>query len=205
VIHVCVPVLRRYDLLRDLLLSLRHSTVVPEEVYVIDNGKNAARLSAAVLVSPVTVIVKIPDTPMGVAESWNWFIMNAPEDRVIANDDVAFAPESLEKMAASEADLAWASGFSCFMIRDACVEKVGLFDETISPGYGYYEDEDYLQRLDGRGTRPRQATAENVDCGVVHLHSQTLKAASHAELMEHHRRFKVAQGNYMRKWGLTTL
>jgi len=201
-IHVCIPVLKRYDLLRSLLLSLRFNTVMPDTVYVINNGRDVARLNTALSACPVRFFVHLPDVPMGVAESWNWFIMNVPENRVIANDDVTFAPESLEKMAASAADLVWASGFSCYLIRDACVEKVGLFDELISPGYGYYEDEDYLQRLDGRGTKPRVATAENVDCSVKHYHSATLKAASHEELLEHHRRFKIAQDNYVRKWHL---
>lgn len=202
-IHVCVPVLKRYDLFKNLLLSLRDSTVKPDAVYIINNGKDVARLNTALTVCPCKFFVHFPDVPMGVAESWNWFIMNTPEDRVISNDDILFAPESLEKMCAATADLVWASGFSCYLIRDACVEKIGLFDEAISPGYGYYEDEDYLQRLDGRGTKPRQATAENVDCGVVHLHSQTLKASSHQEVLDHHRKFLIARDNYSRKWGVT--
>lgn len=204
--NVCVPVLRRYDLLRRLLLSLAAGSLVPDVVQIINNGRDASRLSQALAgVGLPEIRVLEPDAPMGVAASWNWFIANVPEDRVIANDDVVFAPRSLRALVASSADLAWASGFSCFLIRDACVEKVGCFDETISPGYGYYEDDDYLQRLDGHGTRPRVAEAENVDCGVVHEHSATLKAASHQEILEHHRRFKIAQGNYMRKWGLTSL
>jgi hypothetical protein len=36
----------------------------------------------------------------------------------------------------------------------------------------------------------------------VHLKSQTLLASSHDEILEHHRRFKIAQANYARKWHL---
>lgn len=201
-LNVCIPVLKRYDLLRNLLASLQFSTLKPECVYIINNGRDVARIKSALSACAVPFVVETPERPMGVAESWNWFLDNVPEERVITNDDVLFAPDSLEKIAACESDLVWASGFSCFLIRDACVEKLGRFDEDISPGYGYYEDEDYLQRLDGRGTRGRSATAENVEAGVVHLKSQTLQASTHEEILEHHRRFKIAQGNYIKKWHL---
>lgn len=207
-INVCVPTLRRYDLLKKLVESLGPSTVRPDAIYIVDNGQDQdGRLRKVIEATTIPIFTYTPCKPMGVAESWNWFLDNVPEERVIANDDITFATESLEKLVACPADLVWASGigFSCFVIRNSCVEKLGRFDETISPGYGYYEDEDYLQRLDGRGTKPRQATAENVDCGVKHLKSSTLLAASHKQILEHHRKFKIAQNNYMKKWGLTTI
>lgn len=200
-INVCVPVLKRYDLLQGMLQSLQRGTVVPDRVHVLDNGLRDWRPDESITLS---VDVYVPPRPLGVAESWNWFITHVQEERVIVNDDIVFASHSLERLVASKADLVWAEGcgFSCFVIRDSCVEKLGLFDETISPGYGYYEDEDYLQRLDGRGTRPASAVAENVDCNVLHLHSQTLKAGSPGDIADHHRKFKIAQGNYARKWGV---
>lgn len=203
-LNLCVPVLKRYDMLHGLLRSLETSTVQPDAVYIIDNGMDARRVERAVFPSPVKCVVKTPDRPMGVAESWNWFISNVPAELLISNDDITFAAESIEKMLACDADLVWAAGcgFSCFLLREACIQKVGMFDESISPGYGYYEDEDYLQRLDGRGTRPAIARAMNAECGVIHHHSMTLKASSRAELLEHHRRFKIAQLNYIKKWHL---
>lgn len=205
-INICVPVLKRYDLLRQLALSLQKSNVKPSKLCIIDNGRDAEQLRVAledtIDRSAIVLDVLTPERRLGVAESWNWFIKNTREERIISNDDIVFAPDSIEKMVASQCELVWASGFSCFLLRDSCVAKLGLFDETISPGYGYYEDDDYLQRLDGRGTRERSATAENVECGVIHHNSGTLKAASHKEILEHHRLFKIAQGNYVRKWGL---
>lgn len=204
-LNICIPVLKRYDLLRELLQSLEHSTARPDRVCIVNNGRNVPVLRQAVDGISLQLAVLTPKAPLGVAASWNYFVRTIPEERVIANDDILFAPTSLEQMLASTADLVWASGFSCFLLRDACVKKLGLFDETISPNYGYYEDDDYLQRLDGRGTRAPSAIAENVDCGVVHRHSSTLKASTHHEVLEHHRRFKIAQANYMKKWGLTSL
>lgn len=202
-INVCVPVLKRYDLLQNLLMSLEQSLVHPDKVFIIDNGMKRPRIQGGKI--PIEVIT--PEQPLGVAESWNWFIRNVPEERVIVNDDVIFQPHSMSKLLASKADLVWADGcgFSCFILRDTCVQKIGLFDEQISPGYAYYEDDDYLQRLDGRGTRAPSAIAETVKCGVTHLKSQTLQAGTEKDTAEHHRKFKIAQGNYMRKWGLTTI
>lgn len=201
-LNICVPVLKRYDLLRGMVKSCQGSNLRPDLYYIIDNGQNERQLLGALSDFDITVRVHTPKKPMGVAESWNWFIKNVAEERVITNDDILFAPNSLGQMVATKSSLVWASGFSCFLLRDKCVETIGLFDETISPGYAYYEDDDYLQRIDGRGTRARSTTAEDVDCGVLHLKSQTLVASTHEEILEHHRRFKIAQANYAKKWSL---
>ncbi|MES2360084.1 MAG: hypothetical protein V4529_17215 [Gemmatimonadota bacterium] len=187
--------------MRNLLESLKSSTV-PYEVHVLDNGRDAVRLKQATAYSVVDVFT--PNRPFGVAASWNWFIENVAEERVIVNDDVTFAPDSLERMSMTPYDLAWSyeAGFSCFLIRDACVKTVGLFDETISPDYAYYEDEDYMQRVNGKGTKPSLIACGHVECGVQHpVQSQTLKAATRKELGEHHKKFMLARRNFAAKWG----
>lgn len=201
-INICVPVLKRYDLLRQMVASCEAGTVKPDTYYIIDNGRDNAQLMNALGDFDISAKVHTPAKPKGVAESWNWFINNVVEERIIVNDDIIMGSDAIRRMIASPASLVWASGFSCFLLRDECVAKLGLFDEGISPGYAYYEDDDYLQRLDGRGTKPRVTTAEDIDCGVVHLKSQTLVASSHHETLEHHRKFKIAQANYVKKWAL---
>jgi GT2 family glycosyltransferase len=198
VLTVCVPVLKRYDLLRKMLESLRDSTVMPDSVLIMNNGMDRARAEALVGVVPFTTIVN-PNRPLGVAESWNWFIANTEEERVITNDDVEFAPMSLELMVArSEVFVSCTFGFSCFVIRDECVRRVGLFDEAISPGYGYFEDVDYLRRMKQAGV-----TDHVVQAGVVHHQSQTPAAYTRVEMQDHERRFLLARGNYAAKWGDT--
>jgi GT2 family glycosyltransferase len=191
-INVCVPVLRRYDMLKKLIASVptKHTPV-----YIIDNGRNPEMVKWAL--AGGEAFVHTPAAQMGVAESWNWFIDNVDEDRVISNDDIEFAPDSLERMAASPADFVSCSfGFSCFLIRQGCIDRVGRFDETISPGYAYFEDMDYLRRM-------RVAGVEDavVECGVIHHYSQTVKGLSAQQLAEHNRRFYIAQENYTQKWG----
>jgi hypothetical protein len=200
-IHVCVPTIKRYDMLCELAESLTKSTV-PYELRVIDNGRNPEKLHGAL--NGYLYQAYMPPKPMGVAESWNWFIDYVPEERIISNDDILFAPDSLERIVASSYELTWTkeAGFSCFLIRDRCVQKVGVFDESISPGYGYYEDEDYAQRVDGKGTKPPLCSRGDVVSGVEHRRSSTLAVATPEEMEEHHRRFWVAQINYMRKYGI---
>ncbi len=197
-LYLCVPVIKRYDLLRDMLLSLDRSTVKPDLVYIIDNGRNSERVSMAMSYTLSKVFT--PDKPMGLAESWNWFITHVPEERLIVNDDLTFAPNDLEMIVNTPGDfvsaLAGSNACSCFLLRDSCVEKVGLFDETISPGYAYYEDCDYVERMVQKKVR---ITA--VSSGVVHVGSATLAKASESERMEHNRRFMIAQENFVKKWG----
>ncbi len=200
--NVCVPVLKRYDLLRRLVQSLKTSTV-PVELWVLDNGLRQEALDAALEIEGIKFYRKTPVRALGVAESWNWFLQHVPGPWLIANDDVAFSPDTVEKFLAADADIVFSEhGFSCFLMRQGCVDKIGLFDETISPGYAYYEDEDYLQRIDRRGTRERSCSMLTINAGVMHQRSSTLMAATPEELEEHHRKFKIAQGNYVRKWGL---
>lgn len=195
-IHICVPVLKRYDLLHEMFLSLAKSTVRPQMIHIIDNGRDPERMARVLEVAPCSTDVYRPDDPMGLAESWNWFIDNVPEDRVITNDDITFAPDSLAMMAAQKAAFVSCTfGFSCFIIRDACVAQVGKFDETISPGYAYFEDMDYLHRM-----RELQVTDDVVECGVVHKQSSTPEKFTKAEWEAHHKKFRRAMANYQLKW-----
>lgn len=213
-INVCVPVLKRYDLLREMLFSLEKTATVQERrsevrVYIIDNGQDGRRLKIVTDSVDLDIETMTPGEPMGVAESWNWFLQNVDEERVIVNDDVLFSARSIDVLAATPGDLVWAAnprdesiGFSCFVLRDSCIEKIGYFDETISPGYGYYEDEDYMQRIDGRGTKRAIADVALAKAKVLHVKSATLKSYSNAEMQEHHRKFKIAQDNYAKKWNV---
>ncbi len=197
-LHLCCPVLKRYDLLRDMLLSLMSSTVQPAMVHIINNGRDKARLDVAMVGFPLDVFT--PSQPLGLAAAWNWFIENVPEERLIVNDDLIFQPFSLERLMAKEGDfvsgLPGSNACSCFLLRDSCVAKVGLFDETISPGYAYFEDCDYVERMIEQGI----PITGCLEAGVVHLGSQTLAKNTSEEMSEHHRRFGIAQDNFVAKW-----
>lgn len=195
---VCVPVLKRYDLLREMLLSLNVSTRVPDQVCIIDNGRDAHALEAAVdgVSAHMSICVHVPTKAMGVAESWNWFINHVPEERIITNDDIVFASESIAAMVAQrELFVSCTFGFSCFLIRDELIDVVGLFDETLSPSYAYFEDMDYLRRM-----RMAHVVDKVVECGVAHRQSATSEKFTEREWAEHHKKFLLAQSNYEKKW-----
>jgi hypothetical protein len=200
IVNVCVPVLKRYDLLRDMLLSLDAGKRQPTNVYIIDNGQNGARLNEAV--AGMTPYVFTPSRPLGLAEAWNWFVQHVPEERLICNDDLLFPPDALRQIASTPGDfvsaLPGSNACSCFLLRDSCVAKVGLFDETISPGYAYFEDCDYIERMIMQGI-----PITGAECGVIHVGSgsNTIGKNTHEQWMEHHRKFSIAQENFRAKWG----
>jgi GT2 family glycosyltransferase len=199
-ISLCIPVVLRYDLLYELILSLKGSTIYPDTIYIIENGSNYRHLENAVISAKCEVVAIHPHRNLGVAASWNKFIRMTFGERIICNDDVAFSTTSIQQMLETEGDivsgLPGESAFSCFLIRDACVARVGYFDETISPGYAYFEDLDYIERL-----RLSNTDIKSVDCGISHGHSMTLKKLSAEGTLEHHRKFMIAQANFINKWG----
>lgn len=192
-----MPVLNRYDLLRQLLLSLKDSNE-PFEVVILNNGLRPLNGTIADTVEPIRVMT--PLYSWGVAQSWNWFIDHVPEERLIVNDDVTFMSDSLRRMATTPGDflsaLPGTNAFSCFLLRDSCVAKIGKFDETISPGYAYFEDCDYVERMIQARIPITQVAAE-----VAHGGSQTPAKYSQDQWTEHHRLFAIAKNNFITKWG----
>lgn len=95
---------------------------------------------------------------LGVSTVWNLIIksyINKPY-WVIVNDDVAFTDGFLEEMyeKAQDDNIGMVHGYGgdfgdgawdLFLIKDWVVQKLGLFDENLTPAY--CEDVDYIMRL----------------------------------------------------------
>lgn len=210
-LHLCVPVLKRYDKLAELLQSAAAGTRVPDHVWVIDNGNNPKAMWAVCGVTALPITVHAPRVNLGLAASWNWFLRMVYWPAIwavtptlplplICNDDITFAPESIAKILATSggfvSPLAGSNAFSCFMLPYDTFYRVGTFDETLSPGYAYFEDNDYAHRMEQAGI-----PITPVDCGVRHAVSSTFAAYSPEEKDAHHKRFDRAQKNYIAKWG----
>ena len=168
---------------------------MPDKIAIVNNGRQPIE---SLCLANVKFDVFTPKENLGVAASWNWFLANLEGDKVICNDDVEFAPDSLAILQAQKEGLVISAeaGFSCFLLREKLVEQIGYFDEELSPGYGYYEDEDYHVRVIQANIGYCVA-----ECGVKHLKSMTLRAADHDETLDHHRRFVLAGRNFLKKWG----
>lgn len=212
-ISICVPVYNRYDCLHDLLISLLDSTVKPHRVLIIDNGSNPTELSAAVrgLGSrgcKLPIETHSPRPAYSLAGAWNYFLgRTRGENHIIANDDITFGCHSIEIMQSSTADLTFpvGIGFSCFMIRDSCIDKLGLFDESLSPGFAYFEDCDYQTRKDAYNLAHTDSPVTTIDlpnCDIHHKGQMTQHGIkSEAEAILYRHKFIIAQENYITKHG----
>lgn len=197
---VCIATLNCYDLLQRCVDSILAGTVLPERILIVDNGGN---MPEGMFSDNPSILVHTPPENMGVAATWNWFIANTIKVRAISNDDVIFAKNTLEQMTlAVQNGMGFVhgnnaiAGFSLFALTDDVINSVGLFDETISPKYGYYEDNDYSYRMDLLGI-PRG----DVVTDVFHTGSATLRRYSPTEETEHWRKYTIAKQNYIKKWG----
>jgi GT2 family glycosyltransferase len=202
-ITVCIPTLNRYDLLKKLIVSAESGIVKPDNYIIIDNGNKLDKKDLEPFLDKI--IINSYGYNIGVATSWNKFIIETDDIRLICNDDLEFDKNSIksivdqfdERFLMSPDSIRDANMFSCFCVSNYIVSKVGLFDEKISPNYAYFEDNDYFYRLGlaGIGTK----SFEN--CIINHNVSSTLKRFSPIELQDHHSRFNKAGRNYIKKWG----
>jgi GT2 family glycosyltransferase len=118
---------------------------------------------------------------------------------------VEFEPTALELMSNTPGDFVIPypniNPGACAIIRQSCIDKVGYFDELISPGYLYFEDTDFIRRMHLAGV---EQTVCN-EARVVHMnggsqtHHRTLEDP--VKSANHHHRFAIAQANYHWKWG----
>lgn len=196
--------LNRYDLLEKAIISAEAGSMRPERYFVVDNGGQFRPTDFYNTLGNRLQVAQFGRN-IGVAAGWNVIIKSTPEIRIISNDDVTFFDDTIETLVdAFSTDrivypggIPSANSFSCFLIPDAVVEKVGLFDERISPNYGYFEDNDYYRRMVIAGI-PLIGIPE---CRLGHFLSSTIKRFSDKERNQHNEKFKIAQNNYIRKWG----
>lgn len=200
-IHVCIPVLNSYETLEKCVETINNSSIKVDSINIIDNG---GFIDNSIYSKYDNVFIVSPGYNLGVAASWNWFIDNVPGIRLICNDDVFFFEHAIEDLinGYDEDNLVFPltvdnlNAFSCFILPDKIINEVGLFDEAISPNYGYFEDNDYYRRM-----RLANFNIKGVETQVGHRGSSTLKNFSPVEEEAHHQRFRKARDNYIKKWG----
>lgn len=196
-VTICIPTLSRYDLLYKCIESIDSGTVRPDYTFIIDNGN---KLNSNLWNLREDIIVYTPGFNMGVASSWNYFIRHTANMRILCNDDILFFPETLAEMLEQyeEDKLCFVEncGFSLFMLSDNVIKRVGTFDEDISPGYGYFEDNDFEYRCKLAGIE-----GKDMKVRAIHYASGTLKGMTPEETTSHHKKFNVSRKYYFAKWG----
>jgi len=132
----------------------------PVDNFVVFNNNGRGQITNAVenvrnLYNPFVKKVHVTHMPsnIGCSGAWNLIIksfMRAPY-WVITNHDVMFEPGFLEEMNKHAQDPEVATvhgshgGWDIFLLKDWVVQKYGLFDENLYPGY--CEDMDYGMRF----------------------------------------------------------
>jgi len=201
-VNLCIPTLNRYDLLVKCIESAEAGTLKPINYYIIDNGtKLFMDMLPKKLESKITLIKAKYN--LGVAMSWNWFLHNVKDHILISNDDIEFYPESIEKLMEGYDEnfsiypAEGATSFACMSFPRKIINDVGYFDETLSPHYAYFEDNDYHWRMRLKGYDIKDIAG----CKVMHENSGTMKKYTPFELELHHHKFRLAQARYLAKWG----
>lgn len=137
---------------------------------------------------------------LGVPASWNMGVDAVLEcdasHLVIVSEAIIFGPDGgaswLDELEQHPLGmLSHAPGFHLIALGRPVLERVGRFDESFFPGY--YEDNDYLRRMElaGFGRPPRSTAMCFRDRGTAHTLKSGLVEVEFGPLTEH----------YLRKWG----
>lgn len=195
-VNICIPVVNNYQGLIEELESIEAGTIKPDNYYIFNNGGNFSigNLSKCIIHNSHRV---------SLAATWNWFIDNVPEYRIIINDDLIFYPDTLETFLTGmkEDQMSFPYGiprlnsFSFFLMPDNIVRDVGRFDEEFYPAY--FEDNSYDYRMNLKGYYVYGIP----ECNVIHKGSQTLAHYNSNQMRDHHRAFDANRKLYIKMWG----
>jgi GT2 family glycosyltransferase len=164
--------LKRFDLAERLMLSIDHPV---EHLIVIDNSGTQDWMPPRVSMAKYQWNIQVPQG-LGLVGAWNLIVKSSPSAPywVLVNDDAWFEPGALAKIA-EKADpnaLSFVDivpDWSCIVLGERVVEKVGLYDERFYPLY--FDDNDYERRIDKKGIEIKR-----IDAKVHHENSSTLKS-----------------------------
>jgi GT2 family glycosyltransferase len=164
--------LKRFDLAERLMMSIDYPV---EHLIVLDNSGTQEWMPPRVSMAKYQWNIQVPQG-LGLVGAWNLIVKSSPSAPywVLVNDDAWFEPGALAKIA-EKADpnaLSFVDivpDWSCIVLGERVVEKVGLYDERFYPLY--FDDNDYERRIDKKGIEIKR-----IDAKVHHENSSTLKS-----------------------------
>ena len=190
-----IPTLNRADLLNPSLQKYQKD-FKGIDIHIIDNGQQE-------LLKTENTYIHKEDSNLGVAASWNKLcriIFQKNDWALLINDDIylAYTPNTVNAaiLKSRVGIVQSAFNWSVILISKKLYEKVGEFDETFFPAY--YEDSDYMYRLQMLGLRHEVDLSLNP---LVVLQSQTYHKAP--ELVN--KAMKENRLRYIEKWGNSPL
>jgi GT2 family glycosyltransferase len=196
-ITLAIPTYRRFDLLTDCIASAMAGTLPPDKVLIIDNsGGDCPPISGATIVPG--------RQPQSVAKAWNdaASLVGSQGWLILANDDITFAPETIERLVTTAQQQPKAgmvspiegARFACFLLRYSAFLQIGPFDEAFR--MAYFEDNDYAWRL----TLNRWGLAV-APSAVAHVGSATLARLTPEQMRVKHAAYAHNAEYFARKWG----
>ncbi len=199
---VGIPTLNRYDCLLRCVGNLLSGSVIPQTIYIVDNGKKLKESQEWEQLSLHAKIVSIevikPQRNMGVAASWNLLHrLTRPEMLILVNDDVYVGHNVMEVLASAPEGISTALGWSCFRHDYQAWDVLGDYDEMFYPAY--WEDTDMDWRRVNSSV-PRHDYEGKTD-PIEHSGSSTIAAMSAAEKDQFHHRNSILTEYYLAKWG----
>lgn len=208
-VTLCIPTIRRFDLLHECIIAALNNTRPPDKISIIDNSGGLFTVDGwrtmIEQASDKIIDVITPNHNKGVAGSWNTFLHTYEDMMLISNDDVIFDPYLIEEMikawntnpecmffypAASNASM-----FAVYAMRKNLFTTVGNFDENFYPAY--FEDNDYNYRMRIYGYTEKCVESAH----YTHKGSATIKSYSDKEMNKHHKTFQQLARYYKEKWG----
>ena len=196
-IVLSIPTYKRFDLLADCIASANAGSVPPSRITVIDNsGGQCPPIPGAEIV--------LGRQPQSVAKAWNDAVALTGSNGwlILANDDIAFAPDTIARMV-NVAEQQPRAGivspiegqrFSCFLLRYQAYLDIGPFDEAFQ--MAYFEDNDYAWRLKLKRWQLALALSD-----VRHVGSATLARLSAQEMRAKHEAYAHNESRFRAKWG----
>jgi GT2 family glycosyltransferase len=198
-INLCIPTLRRLDLLINCIKTACSGTLLPTSIHIIDNGDICDALPKFTI--PVRVFN--PNGNYGVARSFNRFMHNCNDYIIISNDDVTFLKDTIERlvnaaesnpkelMFCPEGPRDW--NWSLFLQKKRSLMEIGSYDEFFYPAY--WEDSDYRWRMKLKGYEPFIVDS----CYYSHVGGATAEAIQ--KTGEHCDNADKLDAYYKLKWG----
>ncbi len=218
-----IPTYNNYEFLaQEMLPSIFRGTVLPDFIFIWDNSPGAVVSDYFNVPDNRTAIVNAAKevqreqgkkthfaihgegNNVALSHAWNAMIGSCDnaDHIIIANDDIRFFPDTLEKLVAGDKEFVYPAGaragnsFSLFKINRAMWLDVGPFDANFFPAY--FEDNDfhYRMKLKGYDIWPL------VDCEYDHVGSATVNRINNPEEVEaRHNYFRLNDMYYRYKWG----
>jgi GT2 family glycosyltransferase len=195
---LCCTTWKRYDLLAKLINSAEAGNTKPDRICIVDNGGSFWNDN------PKVEIYRTKEN-LGVSAGDNYFFKNMIDDFiVVSNDDVELFPYTLTMFVQGKdsgdflvtAGLPILNAFTLFSVNKKVIDTVGYFDESISPKYAYFEDNDFGRRINLAGL-----VRAEIPTSAFHFESGTIKSFNEEEKRAHNTKFSLARENYSKKWG----